>query len=342
MHMADALISPAVGVAMWTVSFGLLAHSSRRLSHEKQAEIVPMMGVLGAFVFASQMINFAIPATGSSGHLGGGLLLAILLGPDAAFVVIASVLTVQALFFADGGLLALGCNIFNLGFFPAFFAYPLIYCPLAGGKKFARRRIWIASLVAAAAGLQLGAFCVVLQTSISGASDLPFGAFLLLMQPIHLLIGIVEGLVTALVVSFVAGVRPVIHADSGRSAASRRPAMRPAAVVCAALITGALLSWFASSSPDGLEWAVEKAKRGGELNRADDRLHAGLARLQERTALFPDYGFRPASEEREASAHESWPAVSAGTSVSGVIGGLLTLVLASVCGFLFRPRRSSL
>ena len=83
---------------------------------------VPLMGVLGAFVFAAQMVNFAIPGTGSSGHLGGGLLLAILLGPRAAFIVIASVLIVQALFFADGGLLALGCNVFNLGFFPAFVA----------------------------------------------------------------------------------------------------------------------------------------------------------------------------------------------------------------------------
>ena len=77
------------------------------------------MGVLGAFIFAAQMINFTIPATGSSGHLGGGLILTILLGPYAAFLTIASVLMVQALFFADGGLLALGCNIFNLGFFPA-------------------------------------------------------------------------------------------------------------------------------------------------------------------------------------------------------------------------------
>ncbi len=77
--------------------------------------MIPLMGVLGAFIFAAQMINFTIPGTGSSGHLGGGMILAILLGPHAAFLVMASVLTVQALFFADGGLLALGCNIWNLG-----------------------------------------------------------------------------------------------------------------------------------------------------------------------------------------------------------------------------------
>ena len=90
------------------------------------------MGVLGAFIFAAQMINFTIPATGSSGHLGGGMILSILLGPYAAFLVMASVLVVQALFFGDGGLLALGCNIFNLGFWPCFIVYPLIYKKIAG------------------------------------------------------------------------------------------------------------------------------------------------------------------------------------------------------------------
>ena len=92
------------------------------------------MGVPGAFIFAAQMINFTIPATGSSGHLGGGMILAILLGPYAAFLMIASAITVQSFFFADGGLLALGCNIINLGGFPCFIAYPLIYKKLAGAR----------------------------------------------------------------------------------------------------------------------------------------------------------------------------------------------------------------
>ncbi len=126
MHMADALLSPAVGGAMWAATAAVTVYSSTRVKQSLDEHKVPLMGVLAAFVFAAQMINFTIPATGSSGHLGGGLLLAILLGPHAAFLAIASVLTVQALFFADGGLLALGCNIINLGFFPCFIAYPLI------------------------------------------------------------------------------------------------------------------------------------------------------------------------------------------------------------------------
>src|SRR5512136_1006033 len=125
MHMADALLSPTVGGAMWAVSAGTIAFCARKVRKEVDDSKVPLMGVLGAFIFAAQMINFSIPVTGSSGHLGGGLILSILLGPYAAFLTIASVLGVQALFFADGGLLALGCNIFNLGFYPAFLAYPL-------------------------------------------------------------------------------------------------------------------------------------------------------------------------------------------------------------------------
>jgi cobalt/nickel transport system permease protein len=114
------------------------------------------MGVAGAFVFAAQMINFSIPGTGSSGHIGGGLLLAVLLGPYAAFLVMASVLGVQALFFADGGLLALGANSFNLGFFPAFIAFPLVYRPIVG-KRPTGRRIVIGSVLGAVVGLLLGA-----------------------------------------------------------------------------------------------------------------------------------------------------------------------------------------
>src|SRR5512136_1177780 len=145
MHMADALLSPTVGGAMGAVTATAVAWCSREVRREADDRRVPLMGVLGAFLFAAQMINFSIPGTGSSGHLGGGLLLAILLGPHAAFLVIASVLTVQAFFFADGGLLALGCNIFNLGFFPAFVAYPLVYRVMAGDRH-GTPRAWAAAM----------------------------------------------------------------------------------------------------------------------------------------------------------------------------------------------------
>ena len=120
---------------MWLAAGAAMAWPAQQLQLQPDDRRVPLMGMLGAFVFAAQMVNFSIPGTGSSGHLGGGLLLAILLGPHAALVVIASVLTVQALFFADGGLLALGANLFNLGVLPCFVVYPLVYRPLAGRRR---------------------------------------------------------------------------------------------------------------------------------------------------------------------------------------------------------------
>ena len=126
MHMSDALISVPTGVTFWTISIGTMAYSVKKLRKEEKEKTIPLMGVMAAFVFALQMVNFSIPGTGSSGHFAGGFLLTIILGPYLAFLSMASVLIVQALFFADGGILALGCNIFNMGFVPSFIVYPLI------------------------------------------------------------------------------------------------------------------------------------------------------------------------------------------------------------------------
>src|SRR5680860_389836 len=236
-HMADALISPAVGGVMWAATAGLISYSAKKVKEEADDRKVPLMGVLGAFIFAAQMINFTIPGTGSSGHLGGGLILAILLGPEAAFLVMASVLTVQALFFADGGLLALGSNMFNLGFFPAFVAYPLVYKLIVAARP-TRARVATGSLVAALVGLQLGALGVVRETTMSGISELPFGTFVLMMLPIHLGIGVVEGLVTAAVALFVMRARPEILDSAATNARLGGMGLRPVLIglaVCAVL-----------------------------------------------------------------------------------------------------------
>ena len=353
MHMADALISPAVGGTMWAATAGLTVYSARKLKQEIDDRKVPLMGVLGAFVFSAQMINFTIPATGSSGHLGGGMILAILLGPHAAFLVIASILTVQALFFADGGLLALGCNIFNLGFFPCFVAYPLIYKPIAGEKP-AEGRIFAAALASAVLGLQMGAFGVVLQTVFSGLTALPFGTFVLLMQPIHFAIGIVEGVVTALVVIFVRKARPEIVEMAGPSRAVPAGSLRGvlAGLLALAVIIGGALSWFASAYPDGLEWATFRTSGKEELETPGSAVHALLAQLQQKMAFLPDYGFKveevqEASREgskpeaAEPAPEERWPAVSAGTSVAGVVGSGITLAVAGLIGFGLKGRRHS-
>ena len=334
MHMADALLSPAVGGTMWAVSAGTIIYCSRKLRKEMDGGKAPLMGVLGAFIFAAQMINFTIPATGSSGHLGGGLLLAVLLGPSAAFITIASVLVVQALFFADGGLLALGCNIFNLGFLPAFLAYPFIYKPLVGSTP-GKARITVAAMVAAIIALQLGAFSVVLETVASGISALPFATFVSLMQPIHLGIGVVEGLVTATVVSFVYQARPEIIESIQEARPLGATPLRKilTAFLGVTLLTGGLVSWFASENPDGLEWAIGKVTGIEEFAAPQEGLHARLAAFQEAIAFLPDYTFKQSGQQPEnGGGQES----SLGTSVAGVVGGLLTLALALLSGILLR------
>ncbi|MGE5839731.1 MAG: energy-coupling factor ABC transporter permease [Deltaproteobacteria bacterium] len=339
MHMADALISPAVGGTLWAATAGLIGYSSKKVKQDMDDRRVPLMGVLGAFIFAAQMINFTIPGTGSSGHLGGGMILAVLLGPSAAFLTLSSVLTVQAFFFADGGLLALGCNIFNLGFFPCFVAYPLIYKPLVKNKS-SERRVALGAILSAVAGLQLGALGVVLETHLSGVSDLPFGAFLLMMQPIHLAIGIVEGLATAAVVVFVRKANPGILELTAPAGPARTSSFKKvlAGLLVAAAVTGGLVSWFASTYPDGLEWSISRSADKETLEPPKISLYAWLAALQEKTALLPDYGFGTTVKE---GAKDAWPAVDPGTSLSGLLGGFLTLaVLVLIALVLKRGRRN--
>jgi cobalt/nickel transport system permease protein len=288
---------------------------------------VPVMGVMGAFVFAAQMINFTIPATGSSGHIGGGILLAAMLGPYASLLTIAAVLIIQCLFFADGGLLALGCNIFNMGVYACFVAYPLIFKPMTRSGA-SPGRITAAAVVSVVVGLQLGAFSVVLQTLLSGVTELPFGTFVLLMQPIHLAIGAVEGLITAAVLCFVYQARPsLLDFYTGEKSNAKKSALSfgntlAVLLVMAALIGGGL-SLFASAYPDGLEWSMEHTAGTAELER-EGGAYESAATIQEATAFMPDYGFKSAGDEGSAL----------GTSTAGIVGGALTLALACASGAL--------
>jgi cobalt/nickel transport system permease protein len=347
MHMADALLSPAVGGTMWAVSAGTIAYCSKKVREELDDKKVPLMGVLGAFLFAAQMINFSIPVTGSSGHLGGGMLLTILLGPYAAFLTIASVLFVQALFFADGGILALGCNIFNMGFWPAFVVYPLIYKKIIGANP-GQTRLTIATIISAIVGLQLGPFSVVLETLFSGISALPFSTFVLLMQPIHLAIGVVEGLVTVAVISFVYQARPEILNGALLAKPIGNHSVRNVVMtfMVAALLTGGIVSWFASKNPDGLEWAITKVTGKEELEGSKQGLHGALAAIQEAIAFLPNYGFKkpvePKKEEAQpAGEKKKDEGGKLGTSVAGLLGSVMVLVLAFLSGLLLKKRTAS-
>jgi len=334
--MADALLSPAVGATMWAGSMATLGYSSKKLKENIDNKTIPLMGVMGAFIFAAMMINFTIPGTGSSGHIAGGILLTVMLGPYAAFLVLASVLMVQALFFADGGLLTLGCNIWNMGFYPCFLAYPLIYKPIAGDGT-SSKRIYIAAIVSAIIALQLGAFSVVLETLSSGRSELPFGTFVLLMQPIHLAIGLMEGIITAGIISYVKTVRPeILEAGNTLRPLDAGISLKniPAAFVILAVVTGGALSWFASTHPDGLEWSIQKVTGKRELTEQTNSIASLLRDIQEKTAFLPDYNFKPDGKyEPKKQKTPSWPGIEAGTSFAGILGGAIALLFILFIGF---------
>lgn len=326
MHMADALIAPAVAATMYAASGVTTAFSIKMVRLENDPKKIPTMGIMSAFVFAAQMINFTIPGTGSSGHLCGGLLLSILLGPYAGFLSMVSVLLIQCLLFADGGLLALGANIWNMAFYGCFVGYLLIYRPLTK-KTFNRKRIMIASVLGSVISLQLGAFSVTLETLLSGITALSFGQFLAMMQPIHLAIGTVEGLITGTVVIFLYNTRPeLLKKDASEGKYSFQKVMVILGI--AVFLIGGGLSLAASKNPDGLEWSIEKITGNTEVDTKDkytDTVEAA-AKVQEKTALLPDYSFPDSSSP-------------AGTSFSGIIGAAIVATLTIGCSVLFKMFR---
>lgn len=331
MHMADALVSPAVAGTMYAMSAAAAAYAVKKIRLDDLEQKVPMMGVMGAFVFAGQMINFTIPGTGSSGHLCGGMLLSAVMGPYAGFLTMIAILAIQCLLFADGGLLALGCNVWNMAFYGCFVGGAIIWRVMTG-KRMTKGRIAAASVLGCVLSLQLGAFSVTIETLISGITELPFPVFLGMMQPIHLAIGLVEGLITAAVLVFVYEARPeILYGYRREMGAKGRMSRKRTAIVLAvlALVIGGVVSPFASASPDGLEWSMEKVAGTTEL-LADGRLYELAEKVQGLTALLPDYGFQ-ASES------------AAGTSFSGIVGGVAVLaVCLSVCLAIKRAKQAEL
>lgn len=338
MHMADALLAPAVAATMYVASGVAAGVSVNKIKkNDEDLQKIPTMAVSAALVFAGQMINYTIPGTGSSGHLCGGMMLSALLGPQAGFLSMIVILAIQCLFFADGGLMALGANCWNMAFYGCFVGYYLIWKPIMNSKLFSnmetkaatRLKIIIASIVGCIITLQLGAFSVVIETSLSGITELPFGAFMALMQPIHLAIGLIEGVITAAVVCFIYESRPslVQCADvnkSGYGKFSLKSTLVILAVVVA--IVGGGLSHLASGNPDGLEWSLfGNAEAGYSENMGLDEEDFGVsssvadaaASVQDKTAFLPDYAFANSDS-------------AAGTTVSGLVGSALVALVAFV------------
>lgn len=344
MHMADALLSPTVAAVMYAASAVTAGASVKTLKKDESSAKLPTMAVTSALVFAGQMINYTIPGTGSSGHICGGMLLSALLGPQAGFLSMVVILAIQSLFFADGGLLALGANCWNMAFYGCFVGYYLIWRPimrsnLFGNRGACRAKIILASVLGCIVTLQLGAFSVVLETSASGITELPFGTFVAIMQPIHLAIGLVEGLITSAVLIFVYEARAELLEDVGTAENEGKFSLKKtlAVLAVAAAVIGGGLSLFASSNPDGLEWSLfGNTEAGYSQNmglsedsyglsgRASERAEA----VQEKTAFLPDYSFAGSDS-------------AAGTSVSGLVGSVIVAVFAvAVCltGGFFRRK----
>lgn len=301
MHMADALLSTPVALTGAGIAAALLGVAGYQIKKNPEKVNPAMMGVMGAFVFAAQMVNFSIPGTGSSGHIVGGILLASLLGPWAGFLTLASVLVIQCLAFADGGLMALGCNIINMGAMSTLVAYPLIFRPLLRFPAKPWKIIAVSSL-ACVFGLELGALCVVGQTELSGITALPVVDFLWLMLPIHLAIGFGEGIATGFVLCFVQKARPaMLTREEGPDQKASTKKMIWIFAICAA-ITGTVLAAIASSDPDGLEWSIQSLTGSTELPTSN-AMAEGARSIQDATSFMPDYD----------------------NSLSGIVGGVIVL-----------------
>lgn len=318
MHMADALVSPPVAVGAAAISLTLLGVAASKVRQDSRENVVPLMGVLGAFIFAAQMINFSIPGTGSSGHIIGGVLLAAILGPWAAYLTLASVLVVQCLVFADGGLMALGCNLLNMGICSTLIAYPLVYKPIAGSSQ-KNWRVMAAAIVACIVGLELGALLVTLETEMSGVTMLPFKEFLGVMGSIHLFIGLGEGLATAAVLGFVRQYQPSLLSEyrtehNGKVRDYKRALWVFGAL---ALVLGGCFAWIASSYPDGLEWSIAKVTGLEDLPGAASGIAKSIADVQSSSSVLPDY-------------NSTW---------SGIIGCMVVLTLVWVACSLINARR---
>ncbi len=204
MHIPDGFISTGTAAATWAVSAGGVGYAARRVSREMDERRVPLMGVTAAFIFAAQMLNFTVVG-GTSGHLLGGALAAILLGPWAGTLVLTAVLVVQALLFQDGGLLALGANVLNMALVGVLVGW-VVY---TGLKRLLGERSWatmVSSFAAAWLSVVIASLVASAELAISGTS--PWVVVLPAMGLVHMLIGVGEGLITVAVVAFLGATRP--------------------------------------------------------------------------------------------------------------------------------------
>jgi cobalt/nickel transport system permease protein len=250
MHVPDGFLSVTVSILMWILSIAVIAIALRKTNQSLGEREVPLMGVLAAAIFAGQMLNFTV-AGGTSGHLLGAALATILLGPWPAVLVMTTVVSVQALLFQDGGILALGANIFNMSVIGVFVSYA-VYTLLSRLLKNKRWGLYVSGFSAAWASIFVAALAVALQLALSGTS--PANLAIPAMALIHALIGVGEGLITAGALAFLYAARKDLFNTSLTTAPGSRGILMGGILIALLL---AVLSPLASSNPDGLERVAE-------------------------------------------------------------------------------------
>ena len=304
LHIPDGFLSVPVSVVGWVLFIILLVYALRQTRNQLGERQIPLMGILAAFIFAAQMLNFPV-AGGTSGHLLGATLVAIFLGPWEMVVVMTCVIGVQAVVFQDGGILALGFNVVNMGILSGFVGYT-VYTWITGwlGKTFTSQLIGAG--VGAWLGVVIAAAATALQLSVSGTSPLEIA--LPAMVGVHVLIGIGEALITVAAVAFVWQTRPDLLPQSTAIASAGSRWVAVGFMIALAL---AFVSPLADANPDGLERVAED--------------HSFLDTAQDPTyTILPDYTV-PFIE------HEAFTTIAAGIIGVIIVGGI-GLGLAKLSG----------
>lgn len=303
MHIPDGFLSVPTAVVLWAVAIALIALALRKVNQRLDDRQLPLMGVLAAAIFAGQMLNFSVTG-GTSGHLLGAALATILIGPWAATLVMTSVVSVQALFFQDGGLLALGANLVNMGVIGVWVSYA-IYTSLRrllGAKTWA---LFASAAAAAWASIFSASLACALELAVSGTS--PVNIAVPAMGGIHALIGLGEALITVGALAFISSARRDLLSEPRGDARSERAVWIGGLLVAVAL---AVISPLASAHPDGLEWVAEQ----------QNFLSLARGPLYE---LLPDYTI---------------PGIS-NAAVSTILAGVVGLAIVAGVAYLMTLRR---
>ncbi|MFF1402825.1 energy-coupling factor ABC transporter permease [Streptomyces sp. NPDC058294] len=337
MHVPDGFIDAPTSAVTAVVAAGALAVSLRGARRELDERTAPLAGLVAAFIFAVQMLNFPV-AGGTSGHLLGGALAAILVGPYTAVLCVSVVLLMQGVLFADGGLTALGVNITDMAIVTTVVSYAVFRGLLAVLPR-KRRSVTVASFVAALVSVPAAAVAFTLIYAVGGTTDVSLAKVATAMIGVHVLIGIGEAVITALTVGAVIAVRPdLVHGARGLRQRLRLrvdgvlvDAPAPAAPVAArtsrrtlwvtglvtSLVLAGFVSFYASASPDGLE----KVAHDKGIDRKARKHPASGSPLA-------GYGVRDVNDSR----------LSGG--LAGVIGVGVTIVTGSTVFWAVRRRRS--